>query len=68
MLKKIYLREEYFLDIPEQISTTGHNPERGIYIRLVYGNGETIWLDSKGRTIDNYNWTSDLNQMCLNAL
>jgi hypothetical protein len=65
MLKKIYLHEEYFLDIPAQISTTGSKPDRGIYVRLVYGNGETVWLDSKGRMIDNYNWTANLNQMLL---
>ena len=68
MLKKVYLRTEYFLDVPEQISTTGQKPERGIYVRLMYGDGESIWLDSKGRMIDNYNWTSTLNQAALNAL
>jgi hypothetical protein len=60
-MKKIARKTEYFLDIPEEISTTGCNLCRGIYIFLEFSNGGSIWLSSQGNEISDNNWVRKLN-------
>jgi hypothetical protein len=65
MLKEILKEKKFFLDIPEEIATTGSKPGRGIYSRLTYAANKHVWLDSKGRVIDNENWIAHLNQLAI---
>lgn len=63
MLHKIDKEQKFFLDIPEQISTTGHAPSRGVYIRIRTDNDDNpIWLDRQYRGIYNENWKKKLNE------
>jgi hypothetical protein len=67
MLEKIYLKEEFFLDVPSEISTTGMKPGRGVYIRCYCGTSHhgigVIWLDGKGREIENLDWVDILEEL-----
>lgn len=65
MFKKVKKRIEYFYDIPEQISTTGNSPKRGLYVKLELDDNSIIWLDEKGRIIPLDSWVKKLNEFSL---
>ena len=63
MLKKVEKRTEYFYDIPEETSITGHFPIRGLYVKLELDDNSIIWLDGKNRNIESYSWIKKLNEL-----
>ena len=66
MLEKVYLKEEFFLDIPSEISTTGMKPGRGVYVRIAYGYDKYSWIDRTGREIDHPDWIDYLDKLYKN--
>ena len=63
MLKKVINKTEYFYDIQEEISTTGRNHTRGLYIKIDFNDNKFIWIDGKGREITSNNWIDKLNKL-----
>lgn len=62
MIRTIYKKEEFFLDVPDQISTTGSYPTRGFYFRIMLDNGVVFWTDKNGREINSERWDNYLEK------
>lgn len=63
MLEKVVSKIDYFLDVEEEVSSTGYYPKRGLYTRLELSSGVIVWLDGKGQNIQLDRWCRQLNNM-----
>lgn len=62
-LIKVIAKDEFFLDIPPQISTTGSSPERGFYTRVLLSNQKALWMTPQAREIMDSRWVKSLNDL-----
>ena len=61
-MKEIVQIHDFFLNVPLQISTTGHKPTRGIYKRCIFRSSEHKWFDNKLNEILDLNWILELDR------